>query len=116
MYFHPNRYTKLDESDAEQHSRSMLDLPSASSTSPVNHKEWISEIKKDLDQFSQEQGGTKQPNAAEDEKRIPRVSSRWSQFMCESDSEDELDEALTSSQGNTTHILANRSSIAKFTL
>ena len=112
-YFHPNRYTKLDEPEMEQHSRSMLDLPSASSTSPANHKEWMSEIKKDLDQFSQEQG-TKQPNAAEEGTRIPQLSSRWSQFMCESDSEEELDGP--SQQESTTHILADRSTIAKFTL
>lgn len=112
---HPDRYTKLDTPTDEHtetgggHSQSMFDLTSVSA-SPGNHEEQMSEIKKDLEQFSR--------------KRIPKVSARWSQFMCEEeDSEEEEEEGvgtsgekLKSSSGHTTHILADKSSIARFTL
>lgn len=122
MYFYPDRYTKLDiletERQADGHSRSMFDLPSVSSASPANHKEWMSEIKKDLEQFSQEQSkrGAKQPGAVDgstDKKQIP---SRWSQFMCEGDkstseSEEEVGVSLESPGRDCTtctHVLAKQ--------
>jgi hypothetical protein len=126
MRFRSDRYTRLDMPDhdeigwTEGHSRSMQDL---SSSSPANHKEWMSKIKKDLDQFSREQGKGEAPSAVDgspessDRSQIPKVSSRWNQFMCEddrSDSEEEAGVALT--YESTTHILADRSTIAKFTL
>ena len=113
MYFHPNRYTKLDTpslskvDQADSHSRSMFDLSSAPSASPDNHKEWMSEIKKDLEQFYNSSTSS-----------IPKVSSRWSQFMCEdeTESEEEVGGEETSGTDQTTHILASKSTIAKFTL
>lgn len=124
----PDRYTKLDTPTSNQHtgghSHSMMDLSTSSPVGATNHKEWMSEIKKDLEQFSQNHGkrGAKQPadmaDRSIDEQRIPKVSSRWSQFMCEDDeSESEEEIALESSQHNsTTHILGSKSTIAKFTL
>lgn len=107
VYFHPDRYTKLDmptpppdkqqqqQQQSSGYSHSMLDLSSTSS-SPGNHKEWMSLIKQDLEQFSKDDKSRasdtiSKPLITEDRKSIPQVSSRWSQFMCESD-ESESDE------------------------
>lgn len=125
MYFHPNRYTKLDTpstslskvEQADSHSHSMFDLSSAPSVSPDNHmhKEWMSEIKRDLEQFSQDHN-----SRTSSKKSIPKVSSRWSQFMCEEDESESEEEVggkeTTGSHDRTTHILACKSTIAKFTL
>lgn len=116
----PDRYTKLAtyEQHASGHSHSMLELPTSSCNSPTtNHKEWMSEIKRDLEQFSQEHGkmGAEQPDKSTDEQRIPTVSSRWSQFMCEEDESGSDEEIGVSSQHDcTTHILSSKSMIAKF--
>lgn len=125
MFSHPDRYTKLDMPTEEQqtggHSHSMFNLSSeAASAGPANHKEQMNEIKKDLEQFSGTRTSAEKPNTADgctDEKRIPKASTRWSQFMCEEDeSESEEEVGVSLEHEHTTHILASKSTVAKFTL
>ena len=50
---------------------------------------------------------------------IPKASSKWSQFMCEeSESEEEEEGRLGGANGyiSSTHMLASRSVVAKYTL
>lgn len=126
----PDRYTKLDtptyNQPEQRHSHSMLDLSATSAGGPTSHKDRMSEIRKDLEQFSQAHGkrGAKQPanmtDRSTEEQRIPKVSSRWSQFMCEEDSESEEETGASlessSQHDSTTHILGSKFTIAKFTL
>lgn len=125
MYFHhPDRYTKLDDMDtpicsniehASGHSHSMFDLSSRSppaSSSPGHHREWMSKIKKDLEQFSSSREHHKEEGGSNPDKKIPKVSARWSQFMDESDDEEEVG----GDKKSLGHILASKSTIAKFTL
>lgn len=87
LFHHQDRYTKLGVATEQQsHSHSMYDL-SSSPSSPDNHKEWMSQIKQDLEPFSQPssssgQGGGSRVQSATN---TGKVSSRWSQFMCEVD-------------------------------
>lgn len=128
----PDRYTKLDgpcflynSEQGSAHSLSLSDLSSTSPGSSVNHKERMVQIKQDLQQFSNESEQSRR-----NERTIPQVSSRWSQFMCEDDSGSEGEEGTSSllscggeqelndgSRGShTTHILSSKSTISKFTL
>lgn len=152
MYFiHPDRYTRLEDTPTFPSSsawtsvsrnqpclaQSMFNLSAAaaassstSSTLPVDHKERMELIKQDLQRFSRREcveKSSKEPRsegASEELGSIPRVSSRWSQFMCEEDSNSEEEEEEEGRNGRkdgrqqttSTHILASKSSIAKYTL
>lgn len=118
--FHQDRYTKLDmpthlhEQQTTGHSHSMFDLSSGSPSagSPGNHKEWVSQIKQDLKQFSRAQGddsgasparegeGSGVQGKTEQGSAIPRISSRWSQFVCEKDDSESEGEVGVLSAGN----------------
>ena len=162
-----DRYSKLDppsyspfEEQEQQtsghnhsscHSHSMTNLSSFSSESPTNHKEWIAQIKQDLEQFSATEMGysethppghskdtghskthppsgtehsiTSTPAGNNGDKSIPKISTRWSQFMCEEDSDSEEEEnsplssgPLQGSPDQSVHILASKSTISRFTL
>ncbi len=154
-----DRYTKLDPpsypSQQQQqqqqqqsgphgrHSQSMFNLSSIPSGSLGNHKERISQIKQDLEQFSchhqdhhgnkvamdtgraqPQSGGSGSTNSDNNMKSIPKISSRWSQFMCEADSDSDEDSSLMltsrsleeKSPGHSVHILVSKSTISKFTL
>ncbi len=126
MFFHPDRYTKLEHphhtptttgtTSTSSYSLSMCDLSSLSpgKTGQVNHRERMMQIKQDLKQFSRANSSKKtsvSPGTGGEERIL---SSRWSQFMCEDDSEEEKER--DKEDDFTTHILTSKSTIAKFTL
>ena len=85
LYHTQDRYTKLGMPSEPQrgHSQSMCDLTSTSPSraSPDNHKEWMSQIKQDLEKFSAAGSSGKGEGAGSKVASVPKVSSRWSQFM-----------------------------------
>ena len=128
MYFSPDRYTKLEEDYSTSciqspfsrgmptNTQSMYNLTSPTSTG--NHKEKMEKIKQELQKFSKECKPSKKTAAGRD--GIPKVSSRWSQFMCEDDSNSEEEgckaKEKVSTSASTTHILGTKSTIARYTL
>lgn len=145
-------YEKQEQQRGRSHSHSLTNPSSisfeTSGTSPANHKERIAQIKQDLEQFSADHPAevaanmrhseTHPPGSVKDmghsethlpasggnnDKSIPKVSTRWSQFMCEEDSDPEEEESslltsgpLQDSPNQSVHILASKSTISKFTL
>jgi len=129
MYFSPDRYTKLEEDYSTcvqspfsrgmpANTQSMYNLTTPTSTS--DHKEKMEKIKQELQKFSKKECMANSKKAAAGKVGIPKVSSRWSQFMCEEDSNSEDESSKTKERGGrsstSTHILGTRSTIARYTL
>ena len=100
-------YRRLDTDEAaptnDMQSHSMLDLRGHS------YHDDIETIRKDISRFSR-------PTPAEDSD-IPKVSSRWSKFMCAEDTDgDEAEGGSGLSSGPSQHLLAGRSTVAQFTM
>lgn len=122
-YTLPNdRYRKLNEDLTDFQSTSLQDLTSTSTSglSLSNHKEHIAKIKEDISRYSYINddcnGGVRgsEFQAAEEgrgEQIIPKVSSKWSQFMCEEESDDEDNYFETLATGQ---VLASGLAVARF--
>lgn len=89
-----DRYTKLGMLSEDQgHSHSMFDLSSTSPCGPDNHREWMDQIRQDLEPFSQQQQSGAAGNGSSEgsgrssagvqggAKDTVKASSRWSKFM-----------------------------------
>lgn len=106
-----DRYRKLEE-DSFVYGTSTVNCFEAASTtstsslttgtsppSTTNHKDSMARIREDISRYKcqglsvEEKGGEASSTlASKDERTIPKVSSKWSQFMCEEDSEEEEEE------------------------
>ena len=106
----PDRYRKLDN-DSFVYATGAGDFSDAaassllsngvtlgtSPSSPSNHKDRMAKIKEDISRYKcdapparERGGGTSVVN--KEDMVIPKVSSKWTQFMCEEESEGEEDE------------------------
>ena len=112
-----DRYRKLDEDTSSFQSTSLQDLTSASVLSVSNHKDNIAKIKEDISRYScatdlcNGVSSTEIQQSTEGEQVIPKVSSKWSQFMCEEDSEDEESYFKSLASGQ---VLSSGSTVARF--
>lgn len=140
------RYRKLDEDQSNDYNtpqplsqalQNILPPPTTTSTSAgatphKTHQDHMASIHRDISRYSKsefpehaavssealqtEQKNKKEKKASTD---IPKASSKWSQFMCEeSESEEEEEGRLGGANGyiSSTHMLASRSVVAKYTL
>lgn len=107
------KYTKLDDDNGvcgdQTYSQSLQDL--SVGPPPLSHHDSIAIIREDISRFST------------DVKQIPNVSSRWSKFMCESESDSEEKEGEEGGEGedledtdtkSSPHMLSSRSAVAKY--
>ena len=73
-----------------------------SPSSPANHKDSMARIREDISRYKcgnppETKGSTAEPTR---ETVIPKVSSKWTQFMCEDDSEEDDDDQLLRNLGS----------------
>lgn len=114
----PDRYRKLDDdSFAEAAASSLLSngvTLGTSPSSPSNHKDSMAKIKEDISRYKCDApaGEREASLVSKEDTVIPKVSSKWTQFMCEEESEGEEEDELWRTFGSG--VVSSGSTVAQY--
>ena len=123
-----DRYRKLEEdsfvysatndlSSSPTYLMSSSDVMTGTSpSSPSNHRDSMARIREDISRYKYHAPPKSNGSAAKPRKEtvIPKVSSKWTQFMCEEDSDDDEDDQLLRNFGSG--VVTSGSAIAYYSV